>query len=233
MRESRQFTALRKSETFSLAHACASEINGGYLAHAFFSEPDHAAFQKDHACHAPCWQRWRYPHWRSRRWRNPTVWYAWSPKPDKLPALWQKQAGHPPARDVLAKHKGRGALERAGYSHHSAMTPNGFRPQPGDKSTSQLLGRRPGDLGGVGRPDPLHHRRPAAICRDQGLSSFRCRSAPAIQYGNHWRQAVSLRFEVTHAGILPLYAGDQAKPADAKAGNHYMKVSTPTQPDRL
>jgi oxalate decarboxylase/phosphoglucose isomerase-like protein (cupin superfamily) len=41
----------------------------------------------------------------------------------------------------------------------------------------------------------------------------------------------SLRYEVTHTGILPLYSGDQAKPED-KAGNHYMKVSTPTQPDK-
>jgi mannose-6-phosphate isomerase-like protein (cupin superfamily) len=41
----------------------------------------------------------------------------------------------------------------------------------------------------------------------------------------------SLRFEVTHAGLLPLYTGDQPKPNDP-AGTHYMKISTPTQPEK-
>ena len=40
----------------------------------------------------------------------------------------------------------------------------------------------------------------------------------------------SLRFEVLHAGIAPLYAGDGPKPADLP-GTHYVKISTPTQPD--
>jgi len=41
----------------------------------------------------------------------------------------------------------------------------------------------------------------------------------------------SLRFEVRHAGILPVYSGDQPRPDDP-AGSHYMKISTPTQPDK-
>jgi mannose-6-phosphate isomerase-like protein (cupin superfamily) len=42
----------------------------------------------------------------------------------------------------------------------------------------------------------------------------------------------SLRFEVTHTGILPSYPADDGQPRPPEAEGNYIKISTPTQPEK-
>ena len=42
----------------------------------------------------------------------------------------------------------------------------------------------------------------------------------------------SLRFELTHTGIKPSYPADQGQPKPPEAEGNYIKISTPTQPDK-
>ncbi len=127
------------------------------------------------------------------------VWYAWSPKPDKLPPYGRnKPVTRLPA--VLAKHKG-----QARWSEQVILTKRydtkWIQDAPGDKSATMYWGD-------VIVQVPQRTRFSMETVGDQP----------------------SLRFEVTHTGILPLYTGEQPKPADPP-GTHYMKISTPTQPE--
>jgi len=155
------------------------------------------------------------------------AWYAWSPKPDKLvPYGKNKPVTRLPA--VLAKHKG-----EARWREQVILTPRydtkWIQAAPGDKTPVQYYG----------------DDRVFWVVWDgqirftiEGQQPFVASKGFLVQVPQRVRYSMetigtapSLRFEVTHAGILPLYPGDQAKPAE-KSGQHYMKVSTPTQPDK-
>ena len=155
------------------------------------------------------------------------AWYAWSPKPDKLPPYGKnKPVTRLPA--VLAKHKG-----EKSWSEQVLLTPRydarWIQAAPGDKTPVQYYG----------------DDRVVWVVWDgeirfniEGQKPFVATKGFLVEVPQRVRYSMetigneaSLRFEVTHTGILPIYSGDQPKPAD-KDGNHYMKVSTPTQPDK-
>lgn len=154
------------------------------------------------------------------------AWYAWSPKPDKLPAYGKnKPVTRLPA--VLAKHKG-----QTRWSEQVILTKRydakWVQAQPGDKSPVTYWG---------------DDRVVWVVWSGQirfsieGQQPFVATKGFLVQVPQRTRYSLetigsepSLRFEVTHAGIDPLYAGDQPKPADPPGG-HYMRISTPTQPE--
>jgi mannose-6-phosphate isomerase-like protein (cupin superfamily) len=154
------------------------------------------------------------------------TWYAWSPKPDKLPPYGKnKPVTH--LKDVLAKHRG-----QPRWSEQVILTKRydtkWIQAQPGDKSPTMYWG-----------DDRIFWVVWSGQIRFtiEGQQPFVATKGFLVQAPQRVRYSMetigsepSLRFEVTHTGILPLYSGDQPKPGDA-AGSHYMKVSTPTQPD--
>jgi len=154
------------------------------------------------------------------------VWYAWSPKPDKLPPYGKNK---PVTRlaAVLAKHKG-----QARWSEQVILTKRydtkWIQAAPGDKSPTIYWG-----------DDRVFWVVWGGQIRFtiEGQQPFVASKGFLVQVPQRTRFSMetignepSLRFEVTHAGILPLYAGDQPKPADPQ-GSHYLKISTPTQPE--
>jgi mannose-6-phosphate isomerase-like protein (cupin superfamily) len=155
------------------------------------------------------------------------AWYAWSPKPDKLVA-YGKNKPVTRLKELLAKHKG-----QARWSEQVMLTDRydtkWIQAQPGDKSPTMYWG-----------DDRIFWVVWGGQIRFtiEGQKPFVATKGFLVQVPQRVRYAMetigsepSLRFEVTHTGILPVYAGDQPKPDD-KAGSHYMKVSTPTQPDK-
>jgi mannose-6-phosphate isomerase-like protein (cupin superfamily) len=155
------------------------------------------------------------------------VWYAWSPKPDKLPAYGKnKPVTHLP--DVLAKHKG-----QARWSEQVILTKRydakWIQAAPGDKSATIYYGddRVVWVVWGGQIRFSIEGQQPFVATK-----GFLVEVPQRVRYSMETvSNEPSLRFEVTHTGILPLYSGDQPKPADP-AGTHYMKISTPTQPDK-
>jgi mannose-6-phosphate isomerase-like protein (cupin superfamily) len=155
------------------------------------------------------------------------VWYAWTPKPDKLPSYGKnKPVTRLPA--VLAKHKG-----QARWSEQVILTKRydakWIQAAPGDKSATIYYG---------------DDRVVWVVWSGQirftidGQKPFVATKGFLVEVPQRVRYSIetigsepSLRFEVTHTGILPLYAGDQPKPADPP-GTYYLKISTPTQPDK-
>ena len=154
------------------------------------------------------------------------AWYAWSPKPDKLPNYGQNRpVTRLPA--VLARHKG-----QARWSEQVVLTKRWdakwIQAQPGDKTPVTYWG---------------DDRVVWVVWSGQirfsieGQQPFVAGKGFLVQVPQRTRFSMetigsepSLRFEVTHAGIAPLLAGDQPKPADPP-GQHYVKISTPTKPE--
>jgi len=155
------------------------------------------------------------------------AWYAWSPKPDKL-VPYGKNKPVTRLKEVLAKHKG-----QARWSEQVILTDRydtkWIQAQPGDKSPTMYWGddRAFWVVWGGQIRFTIEGQKPFVATK-----GFLVQVPQRVRYSMETIGAEpSLRFEVTHTGILPLYSGDQPKPDD-KAGNHYMKVSTPTQPDK-
>src|SRR3954471_8691756 len=103
----------------------------------------------------------------------------------------------------------------------------------GRKDPHPVLWRRSHLLGGVGRPDPLHHQGPGAVHREEGLSGAGAVAGALLHGGGGYEPG--LRFEVTRGGgILPSYPVDNradfGAPPPPKNGQHYVKVSYPSQP---
>ena len=155
------------------------------------------------------------------------VWYAWSPKPDKLPPYGKnKPVTH--LTSVLAKHKG-----EARWSEQVILTKRydakWVQAAAGDKSPTMYWGddRIMWVVWGGQIRFTIEGQQPFVASK-----GFLVQVPQRVRYSMETIGAApSLRFEVTHAGILPLYSGDQPKPADP-AGTHYLKVSTPTAPDK-
>jgi mannose-6-phosphate isomerase-like protein (cupin superfamily) len=155
------------------------------------------------------------------------VWYAWSPKPDKLtPYGKNRPVTRLPA--VLVKHKG-----QARWSEQALLTKRydakWIQAAPGDKSPTMYWGddRIVWVVWGGQIRFTIEGQQPFVATK-----GFLVEVPQRVRYSMETvGSEPSLRFEVTHAGILPLYSGDQPKPNDP-AGTHYMKISTPTQPDK-
>ncbi len=155
------------------------------------------------------------------------AWYAWSPKPDKM-VPYGKNKPVTRLKEVLAKHNG-----QARWSEQVILTDRydtkWIQAQPGDKSPTMYWGddRAFWVVWGGQIRFTIEGQKPFVATK-----GFLVQVPQRVRYSMETIGAEpSLRFEVTHTGILPLYSGDQPKPDD-KAGNHYMKVSTPTQPDK-
>jgi mannose-6-phosphate isomerase-like protein (cupin superfamily) len=156
------------------------------------------------------------------------AWYAWSPKPDKLPSYGQNR---PVSRltAVLAKHKG-----EKRWSEQVILTKRydakWIQAAPGDKTPVQYYG----------------DDRVVWVVWDgqirfsiQGQQPFVATKGFLVQVPQRVRYSMetigdgpSLRFEVTHAGIRPSYPADEGQPKPPEAKGNYIKISTPTQPDK-
>ncbi len=154
------------------------------------------------------------------------VWYAWSPKPDKLPAYGKnKPVTRLPA--MLARHK-----DQARWSEQVIRTTRydakWIQAAPGDKEATRYWGddRAVWVVWGGQIRFTIEGQQPFVATK-----GYLVQVPQRVRYsmetiGNE----PSLRFEVVHAGIAPLRAGDEPKPTDLP-GTHYMKISTPTQPE--
>jgi mannose-6-phosphate isomerase-like protein (cupin superfamily) len=157
------------------------------------------------------------------------VWMFWSPKPDKLPPY---ENGNRPIwrlKDVLALHKGQKSWSQDIVQTHR-YSARMIQMAPGEKTRTQLY---PDDRtvwvvwGGqikftIGDEKPF-------IATKGFLVDAPTRVPYSLEtVGNE----PSLRFEVTHAGRLPLYPAGNGEPQPpAKNGMHYVKVSSPSVPD--
>jgi len=156
------------------------------------------------------------------------AWYAWSPKPDILPSYGQNR---PITRltAVLAKHK------REKRWSEQVILSNRYdakwiQAAPGDKTPVQYYG----------------DDRVVWVVWDgqirfniQGQQPFVATKGFLVQVPQRVRYSMetigngsSLRFEVTHAGIRPSYPADEGQPKPPEAKGDYIKISTPTQPDK-
>ena len=158
---------------------------------------------------------------------QPDAWYAWSPKPVKL-LPYGKNKPVTRLTAVLAKHKG-----QARWSEQAILTPRydvkWIQAQPGDKTPVQYYGddRVFWVVWGGQIRFTIEGQKPFVATK-----GFLVQVPQRVRYSMETLGSEpSLRFEVTHTGILPAYPGDESKPAD-KDGQHYMKVSTPTQPEK-
>jgi len=156
------------------------------------------------------------------------AWYAWSPKPDKLPGYGKnKPVVRLPA--VLARHKG-----QVRWSEQVVLTKRWdakwIQAAPGDKTPTQYYGddRAVWVVWGGQIRFTIEGQQPFVATK-----GFLVQVPQRVRYSMETiGSEPSLRFEVTHTGIKPNYPADdgQAKPAQADAS--YIKVSTPTQPDK-
>ncbi|HSS14483.1 MAG TPA: cupin domain-containing protein [Rhizomicrobium sp.] len=154
------------------------------------------------------------------------VWYAWVPKPDTLtPYGKNKPVTRLPA--VVSKHKG-----QARWSEQVLLTKRydakWIQSAPGDKTPVTYWG----------------DDRIVWVVWDgqirfsiEGQQPFVATKGFLVEVPQRTRYSMetigsgpSLRFEVTHAGLLPLYPADQAQPVNPP-GTHYIKISTPTRPE--
>jgi mannose-6-phosphate isomerase-like protein (cupin superfamily) len=156
------------------------------------------------------------------------AWYAWSPKPDKLPSYGQNRpVTH--LKAVLTRHKG-----QTRWSEQVIATPRydarWIQAAPGDKTPVQYYG-----------DDRVFWVVWGGQIRFniQGQQPFVATKGFLVQVPQRVRYSMetigsepSLRFEITHAGIKPSYPADEGQPKPPEAQGNYIKISTPTQPDK-
>ena len=158
------------------------------------------------------------------------AWYAWSPKPDILtPYGNNKPVTRLPA--VLDKHKG-----QKSWSEQVILTKRydakWIQMAPGEKTRTQYYGddRVVWVVWGGQIRFTIEGQAPFVASK-----GFLVDVPQRVRYSMETvGNAPSLRFEVTHTGMNPNYPAEngEAKPANAKDGTPYIKVSTPTQPDK-
>ncbi|OJU11605.1 MAG: hypothetical protein BGN85_03715 [Alphaproteobacteria bacterium 64-11] len=160
---------------------------------------------------------------------NTSAWYAWSPKPDRLP-LYGKNRPVTRLNDVLARHKG-----QAGWSEQVILTTRydakWVQAAPGDKTPVQYYGDDRVFWVVWGGEIRFNIEGQAPFVATKG---FLVQVPQRVRYSMETVGNVpSLRFEVTHAGIRPSYPADasQRLPPEAMGKGDYIKISTPTQPD--
>jgi len=156
------------------------------------------------------------------------VLYAWSPKPDSLTPYGQNRpVTRLPA--VLAKHKG-----QSRWSQQVLLTKRfdakWIQAAPGDQTPTQYYG-----------DDRVVWVVWSGQIRFtiQGQQPFVAGKGFLVQVPQRVRYSLetigsepSLRFEVTRTGIKPSYPADEGQPKPPEAGDDYIKISTPTQPDK-
>jgi mannose-6-phosphate isomerase-like protein (cupin superfamily) len=158
-----------------------------------------------------------------------SAWFAWSPKPDVLPSYGKNK---PVTRlsEVLASHKG-----EKSWSEQVILTPRfdtrWIQAAPGEKTRTQYWSddRIMWVVWGGQIRFNIEGQKPFTATK-----GFLVEVPQRVRYSMETLGSEpSLRFEVTRTGQLPNYPADngEAKPADVK-GFHYIKVSTPTQPDK-
>ena len=155
-------------------------------------------------------------------------WFAWSPKPDTLTPYGKNQpVTRLPA--LLAKHK-----NQKSWSEQVIQTrrydAKWIQMAPGEKTRTQYYGddRVVWVVWGGQIRFTIDGEAPFVASK-----GFLVDVPQRVRYSMETvGDAPSLRFEVTHAGMNPNYPGEGAKPANARDGTPYIKVSTPTQPDK-
>jgi mannose-6-phosphate isomerase-like protein (cupin superfamily) len=152
--------------------------------------------------------------------------YAWSPKPDRLPGYGQNRpVTRLPA--VLARHRGQ-ARWREQVILTKRYDAQWIQAAPGDKEAAKYWGddRAVWVVWGGQIRFTIEGQQPFVATK-----GFLVQVPQRVRYAMETiGSEPSLRFEVLHAGIAPLYVGDGPKPADPP-GTHYVKISTPTQPE--
>lgn len=156
------------------------------------------------------------------------VLYAWSPKPDVLtPYGDNRPVTRLPA--VLARHKG-----QVRWTDQVVLTKRfdakWIQAAPGDKEATHYYGddRVVWVVWGGQIRFTIEGQQPFTASKGFLVEVPQRTRFSMETIGG----APSLRFQVTHTGILPLYSGDhgEPKPADP-AGTRYVKISTPTAPE--
>lgn len=161
--------------------------------------------------------------------QSSSAWYAWSPKPNVLPPYGKNR---PVTRldAVLAKHKG-----QKDWREQVILTKRydakWIQMAPGEKTRTQYYGddRVVWVVWGGKIRFNIEGQQPFVATK-----GFLVEVPQRVRYSMETvGDEPSLRFEVTHAGILPSYPADdgEPKPPDPK-GTHYIKISTPTPPDK-
>jgi mannose-6-phosphate isomerase-like protein (cupin superfamily) len=156
------------------------------------------------------------------------AWYAWSPKPDKMPSYGQNRpVTHLSA--VLTKHKGQARWSEPVIVDRR-YDAKWIQAAPGDKTPVQYYG-----------DDRVFWVVWGGQIRFtiQGQQPFVATKGFLVQVPQRVRYSMetiggepSLRFELTHAGIKPSYPADAGQPKPPEAQGNYIKISTPTQPDK-
>lgn len=156
------------------------------------------------------------------------VLYAWSPKPDKLPAY----GGNKPVTrlaTVLARHRG-----QARWSEQVLLTKRydakWIQDAAGDRTPVQYYGddRVVWVVWGGQIRFSIEGQAPFVATK-----GFLVQVPQRVRYSMETvGDGPSLRFEVVHSGIKPSYPADQGQPKPPQAQGDYIKISTPTQPDR-
>ena len=156
------------------------------------------------------------------------AWYAWSPKPDVLPSYGKnKPIVRLPA--VLARHKG-----EKRWSEQVILTKRydakWIVAAPGDRTPVQYYGDDRAVWvvwGGQIRFD-IEGQKPFVATK-----GFLVQVPQRVRYSLETiGSEPSLRFEVVHAGIKPSYPADHGEAKPEQADANYIKISTPTQPDK-
>jgi len=157
----------------------------------------------------------------------PNVQFAWSPKLDTLPPYGSNK---PITRlsEVLAAHRGE-ASWRQNVVETQRWDTHWVQMAPGEKVRTQFYGddRTVWVVWGGQIRFTIAGQQPFIATK-----GFIVQAPPRVAYsletvGNQ----PSLRYEVTHAGRMPVFPADDGSPAPPDVtGTHYIKISSPTPP---
>ena len=160
------------------------------------------------------------------------AWYAWSPKPDILPPY--KAPNRPVWRlaALLAAHRGQKSWSQE-IIRTDRYSAKWIQMAPGERTPALFYGddRVFWVVWGGQIRFTIAGQKPFIASK-----GFLVQVPQRVAYSMETvGERPSLRFELTHAGILPVYPADngEAKPADPhdRLGTRYIKVSYPTPPD--
>jgi len=158
---------------------------------------------------------------------TPQVQFAWSPKLDTLPPYGSNK---PVTRlsEVLAAHKG-----QASWSHNVIETQRWdtrwIQMAPGEKLRTQFYGddRTVWVVWSGKIRFTIAGQEPFVATK-----GFIVQAPPRVAYSLETvGDEPSLRYEVTHAGRMPVFPADDGSPAPPDtAQTHYIKITSPTAP---
>jgi mannose-6-phosphate isomerase-like protein (cupin superfamily) len=158
---------------------------------------------------------------------EPAVAFAWSPKPDTIRSYGPNR---PITRlsDVLAAHKGQ-ASWNADIVQTKRWSVKWIQMAPGEKTRTQFYGddRTVWVVWDGQIRFTIAGQQPFVASK-----GFIVQAPPRVAYSMETvGNKPSLRYEVTHAGRMPLFPADDNSAAPADTPDvHYIKISSPTQP---